>query len=97
MAMTLTLTPEESSTLRGIALAAKCTPEDYKAALGRCPGAPRWDDIVPNNYTPETLTDTLLERVSTDSKYLPSSFLLRLMEQTWASDTVRRGVTSKLP
>ena len=97
MAMTLTLTIAESEMLRSIALGAKCTADDVKLALGRCPGAPIWDDIVPNKYDMETLTDTLLERVGRESPYLPFSFLLRLMEQTWASDAVRRGITSKLP
>lgn len=97
MAMTLSLTIQDSQALRAVALAAKCTADDFKYALGRCPGAPEWDQIVPNQYTMETLADTIMDRVSTDWAYLRSSFLLRVIEQAWMSDAIRRGVTNKLP
>ncbi len=96
MAMTLSLTREESDVLRSLA-AESCNAEDMKKALGRCPGAPLWDRVVPNIYDMDTLTDKLLQSVGLVSPYLPSSFLLRLMEQAWALDKVRRVVSRKLP
>jgi hypothetical protein len=96
MAMTLSLTPQESDVLRRLA-AESCNAEDVKKALGRCPGAPLWDRVVPNVYDMDSLTDKLLQSVGLVSPHLPSSFLLRLMEQAWAVDKVRRVVSRKLP
>lgn len=100
MAMTLALTPEQAEILRKIVVKAKYTVLDVETALTRCPGAPDWDTIAPlepDKSSMEDLTGGLLEKIGTVSPYHPFSFLLRLIEQKWALEEVRRGVAADMP
>jgi hypothetical protein len=96
MPMTLSLSPDDSEVLRKI-VAERCTPDDCKEALRRVPGAPSWNRIALASVDMDVLSQQLLQKLRLEQAYLPTSLLLRIMEQAWQQEDVRFGISEKLP
>lgn len=95
--MTLALTGEQVESLRRIARA-HCTRADVDQALARYPGALEASSTVPTgNPTMEEIVARCVKEIATESPYFSLSFVLRLIEQTWAAEPVRRDVAASVP
>jgi hypothetical protein len=97
MLMTLELTTDEIDALRKAALP-WCNEADVQAAVKRYPGEKNYEsDFFIPNATIDDLTKKCLSLIKLEGPYLDIAFLLRLLEQKWGEEEVRRKVVVAMP
>lgn len=96
MSMTLELTADQIEILRKV-IYPHCVEADVEAALSRYPGALGPADCFPKPFTLDTLTASCVTALSLEKDYFARSFILRLIEQKWDAEPVRRGAVEAVP
>lgn len=94
--MTLELTDNQVDLLRTLTYP-YCVETDVESALSRYPGALGKADCFPTPFTLDTLTKSCVDKLSLEKLYFSRSFILRLIEQTWSAEKMRRGVVAAVP
>jgi len=95
--MTLTLSAAEVVALCHIVSDADCTEDDIRAALAAYPGPLSLNDCTSRALPVVTQLAECAKRTGDDGAYLGHSFVLRLVEQSWAKDVVQGGVLRAVP
>ena len=90
------LTPTQIEDLRKVVYPF-CADTDVEQALNRYPGKLGRNDCFPNSYNLNTLTQACLTQVVLENGDYGQSFMLRLIEQKWPAEDLRRGVVGTLP
>ncbi|WP_157091441.1 hypothetical protein [Methylobacterium nodulans] len=79
------------------AIVTYCALSDLEAALNRYPGSLGRAETIPEGQTFERIVQVCLDRIATDQALLVNSFLLRVLENRWSLDPLRREALRTAP